>query len=397
MPKVLQINSCANWGSTGKIAAQINDAARSHGWDTYLSYGRYHIPNGTSMIRVGNRISQGLALTEARLFDNDGLSSVVPTRHFVKNIKDIAPDIIHLHNLHGYYINYRILIEYLIESSIPVVWTMHDCWSFTGHCSHFVSANCDRWKTGCFDCPLKKEYPSSLFLDRAASNYNIKKELFTRIENLHIVTVSHWLEELVKQSFFQGKDIRVINNGIDISVFKPHIVEKEKKNILLGVSSVWDNSKGLCDFYLLNELIDSNLYEIVLVGLTESQVSSLPGGIIGITRTDSVEKLAELYSKADVFVNLSYEDTFPTTNLEALACGTPVVTYKTGGSPEAVSTDTGMVVEQGDVQGIYKCVQNICNKGKGVFQSNCRERAVSLYDKVAKYKEYVELYEEILR
>lgn len=397
MPKVLQINSCANWGSTGKIAAQINDAARARGWDTYLSYGRYHIPNGSDMVRIGNRFSQGLALLEARLFDNDGLSMVRATRSFVKTIQDIKPDIIHIHNLHGYYINYRILFNYLNGASIPIVWTLHDCWSFTGHCSHFVSANCDRWKTGCFGCPLKKEYPTSLLLDRSLSNYEIKKELFTSIKNLHIVTVSHWLEGLVNQSYFSGKDIRVINNGVDINVFKPRIDNDKNKYIILGVSSVWNNSKGLNDFYLLNELIDKDKFEIVLVGLTDRQVSCLPDGIIGITRTDSVDKLAELYSKADVFVNLSYEDTFPTTNLEALACGTPVVTYKTGGSPEAVSTGTGMVVEQGDVQGIYKCVQNICNKGKGVFQSNCRERAVSLYDKVAKYKEYVELYEEILR
>lgn len=397
MPKVLQINSCANWGSTGKIAAQINDAARVQGWDTYLSYGRYHIPNGSDMIRIGNRFSQGLALLEARIFDNDGLSMGRATRSFVKTIQDIKPDIIHIHNLHGYYINYRILFNYINEASIPVVWTLHDCWSFTGHCSHFVSADCEKWKSGCYNCPLKKDYPSSLLLDRSSFNYEIKKSLFTSIKNLHIVTVSHWLEELVNQSFFSGKDIRVINNGIDINVFKPRVANEKQKYIILGVSSVWNNPKGLNDFYLLNELIDRNQFEIVLVGLTERQVSCLPDGITGITRTDSVEKLAELYSKANVFVNLSYEDTFPTTNLEALACGTPVVTYKTGGSPEAVSFDTGMVVGQGDLLGIYNCIKKICSEDKGTYQNNCRDRAVLLFNKIEKYKEYVELYDELIR
>lgn len=391
MPTLLQINSCANWGSTGKIAEQINQTAAARGWKTYIAYGRDVNPSQSELIHVGNKLSQAIALIEARVFDNDGLANRWATKQLVKKIKDIHPDVIHLHNLHGYYINYKILFEYLNTSQIPVVWTLHDCWSFTGHCAHFVGANCDKWKTECMQCPLKKGYPASWFIDNSTRNFEKKRQLFAANRNLHIVAVSHWLAELVRQSFLKQADIRVIHNGIDLTVFKPFEKEQTAMFTILGVSSVWTESKGLYDFYYLRELLDENKYKIVLVGLSKEQIKALPKGIEGITRTNSVEELVEYYSSADVFVNPTHGDTFPTTNLEALACGTPVVTYRTGGSPEAVSPDTGLIVEQGNIGALKKAIETIQNNGKSQYTAACRARAEMFFGKEDCYQQYVDL------
>ena len=337
-------------------------------------------------------MSQAIALLEARLFDNDGLANRIATRCLVKKIKKIKPDIIHLHNLHGYYINYKILFDYLNSTSIPVVWTLHDCWSFTGHCGHFVGANCEKWKMQCSKCPLKKGYPASLWFDQSARNYNLKKQLFAANKNLHIVAVSKWIAGFVQQSYLKDADVRVINNGIDVNTFRPIVIEKKAKYHILGVSSVWNKSKGLYDFYRLREALDANRYDITLVGLREDQVKALPNGIKGITHTNSVDELVRCYATSDVFVNPTYADTFPTTNLEALACGTPVITFRTGGSPESVNSDTGMVVEQGNIQELCQAIYSIQSKGKQYYTSACRHRAETCYNKIDRYQEYLELY-----
>lgn len=396
MPTLLQINSCANWGSTGKIAEQINQAATHKGWKTYLAYGREVNPSLSELIPVGNKMSQAIALAEARLFDNDGLSNRRATQRLVKTIMAIKPDIIHLHNLHGYYINYRILFEYLNTTNIPVVWTLHDCWTFTGHCAHFVEVDCGKWINGCEKCPLKKKYPTSWGFDRSSRNFQLKKQSFASNKNLHLIAVSQWLAGFVKHSFFHNVDLRVINNGIDLNVFKPTKFEKKKKFRILGVSSVWTKSKGLFDVFRLRELLNEDEYEIMLVGLSDEQRKSLPIGITGIARTNSVEELVDYYSSADVFVNPTYADTFPTTNLEALACGTPVITYRTGGSPESVGVGTGMVVKQGDVNAIVDAVKTVQSLGKPHFANACRNRAEQLYNREERYNEYVELYEKLI-
>lgn len=396
MPTLLQINSCANWGSTGKIAEQINQMAAAQGWETYIAYGRLVNPSQSKLIHVGNTLSQAIALLEARLFDNDGLANRVATRRLVKKIKKIKPDIIHLHNLHGYYINFKILFDYLNSSNIPVVWTLHDCWSFTGHCGHFVGANCEKWKTQCLECPLKKGYPASLWLDQSARNYNLKKQLFAANKNLHIVAVSRWLANLVQQSYLKCADVRIINNGIDINIFKPIVTGEKSKFSILGVSSVWNKSKGLYDFYRLRETLDVNQFDITLVGLREDQVKALPKGIKGITRTNSVEELVRYYAISDVFVNPTYGDTFPTTNLEALACGTPVITYRTGGSPESVDQRTGIVVDQGNVNDLCEAIISIKKDGKQMYSDACRDRAEKLFNKEDRYLEYVSLFSELI-
>ena len=396
MPTLLQINSCANWGSTGKIAEQINQMAAVQGWETYIAYGRSVNPSQSKLIHIGNTPSQAIALIEARLFDNDGLANRIATRRLVKKIKAIKPDIIHLHNLHGYYINYKILFDYLNSSNIPVVWTLHDCWSFTGHCSHFVGANCEKWKTQCLECPLKKDYPASLWLDQSARNYSLKKQLFAANKNIHIVAVSKWLASLVQQSYLKDADVRIINNGIDINTFRPVFTGEKTKFSILGVSSVWTQSKGLYDFYRLREVLDVSQYDITLVGLREEQVKTLPSGIKGVVRTNSVDELAQYYSSADVILSLSYGESMGLTPIEGMACGTPAIVYNNTAQPELITSDTGIVVEQGNINDLCKAIFAIKRNGKQMYSDACRERAEKLFHKEDKYQEYVRLFSELI-
>lgn len=405
MPKLLQINTTASWGSTGKIAEQINLAAADHGWKTYIAYGRMANASASTLIKVGNRYDQLWHGVESRLLDRHGLASRKATRQLVKEMERIQPDVIHLHNIHGYYLNYQILFEYLKKADIPVVWSLHDCWAFTGHCSHFVTAGCERWKTQCHDCPLlDKVYPKSWLVDRSRKNYLQKREAFTGLKQLVLTPVSQWLAGLAKESFLGSYPIHCIQNGIDLKQFAPcgergEVLKKwgidPNKKVVLGVASVWEQRKGFDDFLALRNMLSDD-YSIVMVGVSDKQRNSLPAGIIGIRRTNNVRELAELYTAADVYVNPTYADTFPTTNLEALACGTPVITYRTGGSPEAVSPETGVVVEQGDVMGMADAIRAICDRGKGYYTDACRKRAEELFDKDKCFEKYVELYEGLI-
>ncbi|MGM9778846.1 MAG: glycosyltransferase [Prevotella sp.] len=394
MPKLLVINISINRGSTGKIAEQIGNKAQNYGWDCYVGYGNINLGTQMQPYHIGGKWNRKMHALESRLFDNQGLASRSVTKRFVDYIKQVQPDIIHIHNLHGYYINYRLLFDFLKSYGKPVVWTLHDCWSFTGHCSHFVTANCDRWKTVCHDCPLRGEYPASIIIDRSKKNYEQKKKAFNGLQNLMIVPVSQWLGDLVKESFLKGNKIQVIHNGIDLSVFRPCASKMNDGRFrVISVSSVWTTDKGLMDFKRLRELLPEE-FEITLVGLKSDQLGLLPKGVTGITRTDSVEKLAELYSQSDVLVNATYADTFPTVNLEALACGTPVITYNTGGSPEAIDEKTGIVVEQGNVEQLAEAI--IRMRKNPLSPKDCRERAERLFDKDKCFEEYMKLFNQLL-
>ena len=310
----------------------------------------------------------------------------------------MQPDIIHLHNIHGYYLNYKVLFNYLKTTDIPVVWTLHDCWAFTGHCAHFVEADCSKWMSQCSECPLKHSYPKS-FADRSKKNHLLKRSLFSGLgDQLTIVTVSSWLKHYVERSFLNSSRVLNIYNGIDLDVFRPQKVSskiKTTKRVVLGVSSVWNDSKGLGDFIKLRNLLSPDIV-IYLVGLSNDSVINLPEGIECIERTDDVEELAGIYSRADVFVNPTYADTFPTVNLEALACGTPVVSYNTGGSSESLSSSTGMVVDQGCVEDLAYAVNTILANGKEYYSRSCRERAESLFDNGKCFARYIDLYKELL-
>ncbi len=401
MPKLIQINTTANWGSTGRIAEEIGLLVQSKGWESYIAYSR-GTTSQSHLIKIGNKKDMYLHGLQTRILDNHGLASRQATCRLVEHLKEIRPDIIHLHNIHGYYLNYPILFNYLKEANVPVVWTLHDCWSFTGHCAYFSYEKCEQWKTGCSQCLYKHKYPRSLFVSRSIQNYKQKKNYFTALRQLVIVPVSEWLSNLLRESFFQHYDIRVIQNGIDLSIFKPSknnllFQNLHFKYIVLGVASVWEERKGLNDFIRLRKLLSED-YIIVLIGLTSKQINSLPTGFIGIQRTNNINELASYYSTANVFLNPTWEDNFPTTNLEALACGTPVITYRTGGSIEAVDDKTGIIVEPGNVKQLAEKIQWMCNRTDfEQVRIDCRKRAVELFDKKNRYEDYYQLYMKLIK
>lgn len=391
---LLQINVTANWGSTGKIAEQIGLCAMMNGWESYIAYGRWCNPSKSHLIKIGNKLDMYMHYAEQRIRDNEGLCSRGATKRLIKLISEIRPDVVQLHNIHDHYLNYRLLFEYLNKTEIKVVWTMHDCWAFTGHCSHFITKGCERWKTDCFDCPLQREYPKTLF-DRSKKNFTMKKNLFGANNNLTIIACSEWIANFVRQSFLKNKSIRVINNGVDLNVFKnsASLCTNKKYFQVLAVSNVWNKDKGFDDILNLRKILSSE-YEMTIVGVTKQQLNSLPQGLVGIERTQNVQELVALYSKADVFINPTYADNFPTVNLEALACGTPVITYRTGGSPEAIDERTGVVVEQGDVNGLVEAIYRM--KEDPLSSADCRKRAEKCFDKDKCFEKYVELYEKLI-
>jgi len=400
--KVLQINSVINSGSTGRIVEEIGQTAIAAGWKSYIAYGRNDRPSQSELIKIGNDWDIRMHGFQTRLFDRHGLGSKSASKELIGKIKEISPDIIHLHNIHGYYINIERLFKYLRKNNIPVVWTFHDCWPITGHCAYFTFVCCEKWKTQCNNCPQKRSYPASWLVDRSEKNFHLKEELFTSLPNLTLVPVSNWLSGILKESFLQGYPIKLIYNGINTGVFKPStsIAFRTRhglgnKFLLLGVASTWSPRKGLKDFIELSKHLNSD-YQIVLVGLSREQIDKLRDNMLGIERTESVEELAELYASSDVYVNPTYEDNFPTTNLESLACGTPVITYKTGGSPEAIDELTGIVVEQGNISKLIDAIEMVKNKGKQYYSDACVNRAHRLYKKEDRYKEYIELYGSLL-
>lgn len=390
--KIFQINSTCGFGSTGRIAVDILKELEKNGGEGIIAYGRNSAPENVNSYRIGSDLDVKIHGVLSRITDRQGFYSSSATKKFIKKIKDYNPDIIHLHNIHGYYLNVAILFDFLKEYNKPIVWTLHDCWAFTGHCAYFSFNGCEKWKTECNTCPLKKEYPTSLVMDNSKKNYEQKKDLFTKPENITIVTPSKWLKDLTEKSFLGKYPVKVINNGIDLTKFKPTESDFREKNnlqnkfIILGVASIWEERKGLKDFIKLNEMLSEN-EKIVLVGLDDNQLATLSEDIIGIKRTSSIEELAEIYSSADVFVNPTYEDNYPTTNLEAISCGTPVVTYITGGSPESVFEGNGFSVPQGDVKGIYDAIKKV---------DGCKTPTKDFFDASKRYKEYVDLYKEIL-
>ena len=398
MPILLQINSDINWGSTGKIAEMIGQVALSNGWQSYIAYGRDNNPSQLQVIKVGNKLSVYIHYLLYRFFDLEGLGAIIPTLRLISKIKQIKPDIIHLHNIHGHYLNYPILFKFLKKIKVPVVWTLHDCWTMTGHCYLYGCIECDRWKTECHHCPKSEKWS----LDNSKFNYRLKKKYFRSLENVHIITVSDWLGSLVKGSFLNKFPVKTIYNGIDLNVFKPSLngyMQKEgldNKMILLAVASVWSNYKGLSDYIKLSELL-SDEYKLVLVGLSESQIHQLPSKIKGIKRTQSQVELVELYSAASVVLSLSYGESLGLTPIEGMACGTPAIVYNNTAQPELVTPETGSVVETGDIEGVKRMILNICSKGKNSYKEACQKRARDIFSSSNSYGKYFSLYESLLK
>lgn len=405
MNKLLQINICSNVLSTGKICEDIAKKSQQHGWDTFIAYGNSHKDSVSVEYKIAGKWNKYLHYLEHKLFDREGFGSRLVTYRMIKWINKVKPDVIHLHNIHDHYLNYPLLFEYLAKIDIPVVWTQHDCWAFTGGCMYYDLQNCDKWKTGCKNCSEHRAF----LCDATEKQFALKRKLLSKIKNLTYVSVSDWLGSALKDSHQKDRPIMTIHNGIDISLFKPVVessngsngsedpsfdkVRKRGKYRIIGVAAVWDKRKGLEDFIKLRSLLPNN-YEITLVGLTPKQVKSLPFGVKGITRTTNVQELVHLYSGSDVFVNPTYSDNFPTTNIESLACGTPVITYRTGGSPEAVDSKTGMVIEQGNVTALANAIMQM--RENPLSSADCRKRAEELFDKDKCFEKYVELYENLL-
>lgn len=361
--KVLQINTVCGTGSTGRIATDIHGGLLEQGIESYIAYGRGEAHNCENSIKIGTNWDVKFHGLQTRIFDNHGFASKQATIKFIDEIKKLNPDVIHLHNIHGYYINIEILFNYLKICNKKIIWTLHDCWSFTGHCAHFDFAKCEKWRIECKKCPQTKTYPSSYVFDNSKFNYKKKKELFTGIKNLTIITPSKWLANLVKESFLKEYKVEVINNGIDTNIFRPtesnfrKKYKLEDKFIILGVASPWTKRKGFDDFLELSKMLKENEI-IIMIGLSEKQLKDLPDNILGIKRTNNTKELAEIYSIANVFFNPTYEDNYPTVNLEALSCETPIITYNTGGSIECVEEDNGWIIKKGKIREVIRIIRN---------------------------------------
>lgn len=394
--KVLLVNHTCGVGSTGRICAEIAEKYIADDHEAVVAYGRGSVPERYQSIsrKFGSNLNSYWHCIDTRLTDRHGFASKHATKVFLKWADAYDPDILWLHNIHGYYINIEMLFAWIkSRPQMKVKWTLHDCWAFTGHCSYFTLVNCERWKTHCSHCIQKREYPASYVVDNCEQNFDRKKEAFTRVKDMTLITPSQWLADLVKQSFLKEYPVEVHYNTIDTNVFKPTPSDfrerygLQDKKIVLGVANVWHERKGLSDFLQLAKMLDDS-YVIVLVGLTQKEINNLPknvkeftrtnmqdkttsievvrtrGGVaikpsvenlyaaitgeifsnqgknscqmLLLSRTNSVKELAEIYTAADVFCNPTYEDNYPTTNLEAQACGTWVITYDVGGSKETL-------------------------------------------------------------
>lgn len=406
--KLLQINPVLRTStSTGRIMQEIGELAMQQGWESHIaySYGRDGVmPCRSQLMPVGDKMDVALHGLATRLFDRHGLASARATLMLIRRMEELRPDIIHLHNLHGYFLNYQILFDYLSGIRVPIVWTVHDCWLYTGHCFYYSYIGCNKWGCGCGHCPQRREFPASWWMDRSAKNFEDKRAVFTSVphERMVIVPVSEWMRHEMERSFFRDYDFRVIHNGIntdEFNVFPGNHIKRLYgllgKHILLGVASVWSREKGLEDFVRLARLLNEDEM-IVLVGINRDMQKKLPKGIVGISRTENMHQLAELYSAATAFVNLTWQDNYPTVNLEAIACGTPVVTYRTGGSVESVTEQTGIVVEQGDVEAVVRAVRLIERRGTSAYRQACRAFALKHFRKEDRYADYIRLYDELV-
>lgn len=396
MPTLLEINVTCNQGSTGKIAEQVGLMMKKRGWSVHYAHGaRRVLPSNLTTFPFSSVSSEIKHYLLSRVFDGDGLGSKNKTKKLIDYIRQIKPDIVHIHNIHGYYLNYPVLFEYLNSNNIQTVLTLHDCWTFTGHCTHFVTSGCEKWKSHCRDCPQSHWNPKKTFFDCSFRNFDLKRKYLTH-GNITIVCVSNWIKSFLSDSILSKNRIMTIRNGIDLSVFHPTSVPKEIVHApykILGVANVWDKDKGFDDVLQLRKMLDLNNYSITLVGLTKRQLSSLPAGVEGITKTSNTEELVKLYSNSDVLINPTYADTYPTVNLEAIACGIPVITYKTGGSPESITDKTGIVVKCGDVVGLAEAVKQL--RTNQIDSAECRDYAIRHFDKNICFEKYRSLFENI--
>jgi glycosyltransferase involved in cell wall biosynthesis len=406
LKRLLQINPVVRENtSTGKIMRELGELAQAAGWESYIAYSRARDgvpPHNSRLVPVGNKLDLLLHWLATRLFDAHGLASRRATKQLIRRIEQIDPDIVHIHNVHGYFLNYPLLCDFLARRGKPVIWTVHDCWLFTGHCYHYAAAGCDRWQSICHNCPQRGAFPKSWLLDRSERNFIRKRDALTAIPDFTLVTVSDWMRREVAKSFLKDVPCRVIHNGIDLHTFRPRPETRVRsrygiptENYVLAVASLWLPQKGLPDLVRLASALPADECLVVVGRLDEGQRAAFPDGVCFIPRTADADALAELYSGALALVNPTWQDNYPTVNLEAIACGTPVVTYRTGGSVESITDRTGFVVEQGDVAGLADALRQIRDRDKAVYARTCRSYALQHFDRKDCFQDYIRLYESL--
>lgn len=401
--KVVQINTVyKNGGSTGRIVYDLKNTMESFGIESYAAFGYEYIKtNDLNTYKMASIPETKFSILQTRIDGQHGFYNNFQTKKLINWLNTIQPDLIHLHNLHCHYINVELLFNYIKEKNVPVIWTLHDCWAFTGWCAHFDYIGCDKWKTQCSNCANIHEYPFTWFHDRSYDNFLKKKRCFLGVTNMNIITPSMWLSDLVNQSFLSTYPVSVINNGIDLNIFKPvksnikNEIGVGNKKMILSMAMGFSKLKGYDYLIELSKSIDENSV-LVLAGMEKSQISKLPKGIIGLEKTNDVTYLGKLYSSADVFVNPTLQDTFPTTNLESLACGTPVVTFQTGGSPESIKKDCGIVIEKGNTKELVNAVKYVLKHYNNTNREICIKTANKYFNKDDCFKKYIDKYYEVV-
>lgn len=402
MPRLFQINTTIGRGSTGKIAELISILAREVGWDCFIAHGSRFIGDSEMYsFQVGGTLDENCHYFVSRVFDRHGLGSCSATKKLIEHLDEVKPDVVHIHNIHGYYANYKKMFKYLAEKGIPTVMTMHDFWLMTGHCA-YINKSCGKWETGCGNCPRLKEYPAAFF-DRTKKNWALRKELFEGFEKdkLVIVPVSYWLEGFAKRSLLQNCHFNVIQNGVDVKLFQPYEGQHSElwkkidwsKHTIITVADRWTDANGFHDIMALSRLLPEDM-QIVMVGLNEQQLLGLPDKIVGIGHTDNVQQLIDLYSSADVLFNASTEVTFGLVTAEAMACGTPAIVFKNTAGEEIINAETGFAIA--DIKEIPELVRK-CRENATSYKDVCRKRIVENFDSVKQYSKYVTLYNELLQ
>ena len=396
--KVLQINSVCGNGSTGRLVVQISNYLDQCGVENAIAYG-FGASARPNAFRFGNGLDAHLHSFLSRKLCWQGKASHVSTYRLLSYMNRFRPDIVHLHNIHGHYLNYKMLFQYLKQKNCEVVWTFHDCWPITGKCAHFTEVQCQKWKTGCFDCPQLNRYPDSV-RDRSRKNYWEKKNAFTSLHDLHIVTVSHWLESIVRESFLGGQDIRCIYNGVDTHLFSPQISSIRQKHhlqgkfVILSAASVWNHQKGLDRFLALSRVLKDD-EAIVLIGVTPVQKEDLPENVIGIPVIHRQTVLAQWYTAADVYLSFSMEETFGLTVAEAMACGTPAVVMDSTACPEVLGKNTGFAVDLQNTDTVLSALRQIKANGKDAYSPSCQARIADSFSLEAMQQAYLKLYQSI--
>ena len=399
MPKLLQINSVVNTGSTGRIVEQLGLFAISQGWESYIAFGREARDSKSHLIKIGSSLEVYTHAIATRFFDLHGLMSKWATKRFLKKLDVLKPDVVHIHNLHGYYVNFPMLFKYLKAHDIPTVITMHDFWLMTGHCSSIKNI-CDKWKTGCNHCPMLSQYPSSM-LDRSRSNWRLKASLYADLPNETLLPVSDWLSRYVALSMMKSLNRQVISNGIDTSLFKPYVAEHSvvsgvnwSKFSIMVIATRWTQANGYKDIIELSKRLPVDC-QIVMVGLNDEQLREIPANIVGFKKIENLSQLQELYTKSDVLFNQNKDVTFGLVTAEAMACGTPAIVLKGTAGEEIVDERTGFVVQ--DYYQVIDIIPNLRKLNKENMAKLCRERVLQMFDSRKQFQKFLDLYNQLLQ